>query len=120
MAIKLNKIQMEALARRISSEIISEAVKHNDAITNSEEYKKFAETNEDCLLVKELRDTYHFDVYYCNAIIGSIKSTYFKDKFASIPKASADSILDDIIIETIECDDIEVITKKIIEKYKRG
>lgn len=120
MALKLNKIQMEALARKISSEIIAEAVAHNDAITNSEEYKKFAEVNEDCLLVKELYDTYHFDAYYCNSIINKIRSTYFKDKFVSIPKASANSILDDIIIETIECDDIEVITKKIIEKYKRG
>ena len=119
MAIKLNKIQMEALARRISSEIISEAVAHNDAITNSEEYKKFAEVNEDCLLIKELYDTYHFDAYYCNVIIKQIRSKYFSDKLVKIPKTYVDSILDDIIIETIECDDIEAITKKITEKYKK-
>ena len=119
MALKLNKVQMEALARKISTEIKAEAIANNKAITDSEEYKKFCEVDKECLLVKELFDKYHFDVYYCNAILNRIKSCNFENRLIAVPSVHEEEILDDIIIETIECDDLDTLIKKITQKYKK-
>ena len=115
---KLSKQQVEAIASKIKKNVVEPINRHNDNIKNSFEYVEFEKLNKDCLKLKELLSIYNAD-YQLNQIICKIKSDYFKDKLILLPNFGYDNcdIINDIIIGTIEYENLEELINGLSKKY---
>ena len=115
---KLNKQQIEAIASKIKKNVVDPINQHNNAIRNSVEYIDFENLNKDCIKLRVLLDKYSVN-YQVNQIIFKIKSDYFKDRFLSTPNFGYDNvdIINDIILGTIEYDNLDELIGKLSEKY---
>ena len=122
---KLNKIQMDALASKITTELNdennSEIIKYNNDIQESDEYINFESKNEDCISIMNIRKKYKgIDSYYFERICGDIKRAYFKKKFKQeVPLIYSSNVYNSIVLNTIECEDIEEIISKIKTEFKK-
>ena len=115
---KLSKQQVEAIASKIKKNVVEPINQHNNEIRNSVEYTEFENSNKDCLKLKSLLANYDVN-YHVNQIISKIKNDYFKDKFISIPNFGYDNcdIINDIILGTIEYDNLEELINNLSAKY---
>ena len=115
---KLSKQQIEAIASKIKKNVVEPINQHNDDIRNSVEYTDFESINKDCVKIRSLLDNYNVD-YQINQIISKIKSDYFKDKLISPPSFGYNNcdIINDIILGTIEYDNLEELINNLSEKY---
>ena len=122
---KLNKIQMDALASKITTELNdennSEIIKYNNDIQESDEYINFESKNEDCISIMNIRKKYKsIDSYHFERICGDIKRAYFKKKFKQeVPLIYSSNVYNSIVLNTIECEDIEEIISKIKTEFKK-
>lgn len=121
---KLNKIQIDALASKITKELNEEnnskIREHNENIENSDEYINFETKNEDCIYIMNLKKKYKgIDSYYFERICYNIKGIYFKNKFKKeVKEVWKGDVYDSIVLNTIECDNIDDITAKIKAEFK--
>jgi hypothetical protein len=115
---KLNKQQIEAIASKIKKNVVDPISQHNNAIRNSIEYTDFENLNTECIKLKALLANYGVD-YQVNQIISKIKNDYFKDKLISPPNFGYDNvdIINDIVIGTIEYDNLDELINNLSEKY---
>jgi hypothetical protein len=115
---KLNKQQVEAIASKIKKNVIDPISQYNNDIRNSVEYTDFENLNEKCIKLKELLSNLGVD-YQINQIICKIKNDYFKDKLISPPNFGYDNcdIINDIILGTIEYDNLDELINSLSEKY---
>jgi len=115
---KLNKQQVEAIAAKIKKNVVEPISQHNNAIKNSVEYTDFENLNTECIKLKALLANYGVD-YHVNQIISKIKNDYFKDKLISPPSFGYDNvdIINDIILGTIEYDNLDELINNLSEKY---
>ena len=115
---KLSKQQVEAIAAKIKKNVVDPINQHNNAIRNSVEYIDFENLNKDCIKLRVLLDKYSVN-YQVNQIISKIKSDYFKDRFLSTPNFGYDNvdIINDIILGTIEYDNLDELINSLSEKY---
>lgn len=116
MSIKLSNLQISALAHKIKEEIAAPIKEHNEKIVNSEEYKNFFETNEDCIAFKALSDKYDFN--YPGSDISKIRSFYFKPLLIAEKHIRQEDIEREIILATIDTADIDSLVAKVSEKFK--
>lgn len=121
---KLNKIQMDALASKITTELNdennSEIIKYNNDIQESDEYINFESKNEDYIAIMNIKKRYKgIDSYYFERICGEIKRAYFKNKFKQeVPSIYSSNVYNSIVLNTIECENIEEIISKIKAEFK--
>lgn len=115
---KLNKQQISALAKKITTEINAPVKKHNKAIMDSEEYINFFETCPDCIELSRLEEKYNLDDYNIRSMQGRIRSYFFGPRFIKEYNISSSKVEEDIIIETIEDVSVEELINRLIEKYK--
>jgi len=115
---KLSKQQVEAIASKIKKNVVKPINQHNNDIRNLVEYTDFENLNKDCVKLKALLANYGVD-YQINQIISKIKNDYFKDKLISPPNFGYDNcdIINDIIIGTIEYENLEELINSLSEKY---
>lgn len=115
---KLSKQQVEAIASKIKKNVVEPINQHNNEIRNSVEYTEFENLNKDCIKLRALLGSYDVD-YHVNQIISKIKNDYFKEKFISTPSFGRDNcdIINDIILGTIEYDNLEELINNLSEKY---
>ena len=115
---KLSKQQVEAIASKIKKNVVEPINQHNNAIRNSVEYTDFENINKDCIKLKALLANYEVN-YQVNQIISKIKNDYFKDKLISPPNFGYDNvdIINDIILGTIEYDNLDELINSLSEKY---
>ena len=115
---KLSKQQVEAIASKIKKQVVDPINHYNSEIRNSKEYIDFETTNKDCIKLKTLLANYSVD-YKINQIISKIKNDYFKDRFISTPNFGYDNIdiINDIILGTIEYDNLDELINSLSEKY---
>ena len=115
---KLSKQQIEAIASKIKKNVVEPINQHNNEIRNSVEYTDFENINKDCLKLKSLLANYDVN-YQINQIISKIKSDYFKDKLISPPSFGYDNvdIINDIILGTIEYDNLDELINNLSKKY---
>lgn len=115
---KLNKQQISALAKKITTEINAPIKKHNKAIMDSEEYINFFETCSDCIELSKMKEKYNLNDYDIRFIQNNIRNYFFDSKFIKEYNISSSKVEEDIIIETIEDVSVEELINKLIEKYK--
>ena len=115
---KLSKQQVEAIAAKIKTNITRPINIHNAEIRNLAEYTNFENINKDCVKLKALLADYSVD-YQINQIISKIKNDYFKDRFLPTPNFGYDNvdIINDIILGTIEYDNLDELINSLSEKY---
>ena len=115
---KLSKQQVEAIAAKIKKNVVEPINQHNNEVRNSVEYTDFENINKDCLKLKALLANYEVS-YQINQIISKIKNDYFKDRFISTPNFGYDNvdIINDIILGTIEYDNLDELINSLSEKY---
>ena len=115
---KLSKQQVEAIASKIKKNVVEPINQHNNAIRNSVEYTDFENINEKCIKIKNLLSGHGVD-YQLNQIICKIKNDYFKDILISPPNFGYDNvdIINDIILGTIEYDNLDELINSLSEKY---
>lgn len=118
---KLSKQQVEAIASRVRKNVIDPINKYNNAIRNSAHYINFENVDRDCIELKALLDRHEVS-YQVNQIISKIKSDYFKDKFIQPPSFGYDNIdiINDIVLGTIEHDNLDELISSLTEKYGRA
>ena len=115
---KLNKQQISALAKKITTEINAPVKKHNKAILDSEEYINFFETCPDCIELSRIKEKYSLDDYNIRSMQGRIRNYFFGPRFIKEYNISLSKVEEDIIIETIEDVSVEDLVNRLIEKYK--
>ena len=115
---KLNKQQISALAKKITTEINSPIKKHNKAIMDSEEYTNFFETCPDCIELSRIQEKYDLSDYNIRSMQSRIRNYFFDSKLIKEYNISSSKVEEDIIIETIEDVSVEELINKLIEKYK--
>lgn len=114
---KLNKQQISALAKKITTEINAPIKKHNKAIIDSEEYTNFFETCPDCIELTRIKEKYKLG-YNIRSMQNIIRNYFFGSKFIKEYNISSSKVEEDIIIETIKDVSVEELINKLIEKYK--
>lgn len=115
---KLNKQQISALAKKITTEINAPIKKHNNSIIDSEEYTNFFETCPDCIELSRIKEKYDLNEHTIHSIQSKIRSYSFDSKFMKEYNIYSCKVEEDIIIETIEDISVEELINKLIEKYK--
>lgn len=115
---KLSKQQIEAIASKIKKNVVEPVNQHNNEIRNSVEYTEFENLNKDCIKLRALLGSYSVD-YQINQIISKIKNEYFKDRFLPTPSFgyNNEDIVNDIILGTIEYDNLEELINNLSAKY---
>ena len=115
---KLSKQQVEAIASKIKKNVVEPISQHNNDIRNSVEYTDFENIDEKCIKLKELLAGHGVD-YQIHQIISKIKTDHFKDKLVSTPNFGYDNvdIINDIILGTIEYDNLDELINSLSEKY---
>ena len=120
---KLDKQQIDALASKIKSELdiqFNTTIKeHNDKINESNEYINFETENKIALKFKQLFDDNNIDGYYCRQIISELKDKYFKKKYQKEKSFDYYQIKNSIILNTIECDNLDSIIEKIKKEFSK-
>ena len=119
MSLKLTKDQRHALANKIAKEIKQPAIDFNKELKDSYEYKTFLDNNEDYIIASSLNIKYKniFTDYNLSRLGKRILEEEFNDRLMKVSNVSTDSIENDIILETIECDNLESLITKIKDKY---
>jgi len=115
---KLSKQQVEAIASKIVRQVVDPINKHNNEVKLSKEYIDFESTNKDCIEINRICKEYD-DTYHSRQIAQKIKDTYFKDRFIKSPSFGYNNvdIINDIILGTIEYDNLDELINKLSEKY---
>ena len=115
---KLSKQQVEAIASKIKKQVVDPINYYNSEIKNSKEYIDFETTNKDCIAINKICEK-HDDTYYSRQIISKIKNKYFENMFMPLPSFGYDNcdIINDIILGTIEYDNLDELIGKLSEKY---
>ena len=115
---KLSKQQVEAIASKIKKQVVDPINHYNSEIENSKEYIDFETTNKDCIAINKICEK-HDDTYYSRQIISKIKNKYFKDRFLSTPNFgyNNEDIINDIILGTIEYDNLDELINNLSAKY---
>lgn len=129
MSIKLNKTQINVLAKEIYSELEKEANKYKE----SEEYKNFEDTLKNEPKMKpylelekafkkfEKDSGYKLDKYYVNRLLED-KIDYIKEqkklKFPPISVPSITTIENKIILKTIDCPNVDELIASVKESLK--
>ncbi len=120
---KLNNTQIDALASKIKDELELEhntpINKSNDKIKNSDAYINFIHTNKDCLEIKKIFLKYKLDDYYEERIYNDIKNKFFSEKLINKKDFNWDTIRNSIILNTIECDNLDAIIEKIKKEFSK-
>lgn len=114
--IKLSNQQVLALVSKIKNELSAPIKEHNQKIFDSEEYKNFITTNEDCILYKSLSQKYKFD--YLESRLETIRKTHFKDSLRDLPYIPDRDIENEIILATIDSENLQSLIKSVSEKFK--
>jgi hypothetical protein len=123
MSIRLSNAQVNALAEKINQDLIASIInpvnEANRPIIESEEYKNFELTNEECITLRTIQEKYDFSSYDFNRYYRTIKSSYFKNKLQAIPTiASFNSIINEIHLATIDATDLDSLIKIVSSKLK--
>ncbi len=115
---KLSKQQVEAIASKIKKNLVDPINYYNSEIRNSNEYTDFESTNKDCIEINRICEK-HDDTYYSRQIISKIKNKYFENVLRPLPSFGYDNsdIINDIILGTIEYDNLDELIGKLSEKY---
>jgi hypothetical protein len=115
---RLTKMQVKALASRIIEEIKQPIRDHNNKIKESKAYIQFSE-RKDMQKIVNLSMKYKMegDNGKIWRYIEELRSTYFADKLIKIPYLSFFEIENDIIVSTIECDNLDSLIESIKQKY---
>lgn len=121
---KLSNKQVEVLANKIISELKAPYLKRIKDIENSSEYINFISENEDCKELSKIASKYSTGSYYSvDGFIKSaqnlIKTEYFKDKFLEVPRLNPLDIENEIILATIECDNLDSLIESIKFKFAK-
>jgi hypothetical protein len=141
MALKLNKQQIEALASKIYKKIADPIIEHNKKITSHEHLypliKKEFLQYKDVFKLIEKRIIVGFEIringsnYYINSptIEEEIKIVLDENRFNNLRNyiiklfkkkeisVTKNEIINDIILETIECDSLDQLIETITAKY---
>ena len=115
--IKLSKTQIEALAVKIISDIKRPVIEYNKSIENSDEYKLFFERNEDCIQLTQICEKYNFDDYEIKRLKNNIRYLTFKDAFKDVPSLSQGAVEQEIILMTIESEDLSKLVEQVSLKF---
>ena len=115
---KLSKQQVEAIASKIKKQVVDPINHYNSEIRNSKEYINFENTNKDIIALKKLCEKHNVE-YHANQIISSIKKEHFKDSFMPLPEFGYNNctITNDIILGTIEYDNLDELINNLAAKY---
>ena len=116
--IKLSKVQIEALASKIISDIKRPVIEYNKSIENSDEYKLFFERNEDCIELQRIQKKYKLDSYDINRLQGYIRTKEFEGKFKPVPHVNQGAVETEIILMTIESEDLNKLIEAVSNKFK--
>lgn len=115
--IKLSKVQIEALASKIISDIKRPVIEYNKSIENSDEYKLFFERNEDCIQLTQICKKYDLDDYELKRLKNNIRFLTFKNAFKSVPSLSQGAVEQEIILMTIESEDLSKLVEQVSLKF---
>lgn len=116
--IKLTNQQVAALSSKIYDDLIQPIREHNKLILNSKEYENFESTNNDCIILDEIKNKYNLDNYNFNNIKSQIKNKYFKDKLQSYNITKSD-IEQEIVLATIESKDLQSLIEIVSQKFAK-
>ena len=115
---KLSKQQVEAIASKIKKQVVDPINNYNREIRNSKEYIDFETTNKDCIAINKIGEKYD-ETYYSRQIISKIKNEYFENVLMPLPSFGYDNsdIINDIILGTIEYDNLDELINNLSAKY---
>ena len=115
---KLSKRQVEAIASKIKKQVVDPINHYNSEIKNSKEYIDFETTNKDCIAINKICEKYD-EAYYSSQIISKIKNKYFENMFMPLPFFGYNNcdIINDIILGTIEYDNLDELINNLSAKY---
>lgn len=116
--IKLTNQQIAALTSKIYSDLAQPIREHNKSILNSEEYKNFESTNNDCIILDEIKNKYNLADYNFDIIKSQIKNEYFKDKMQS-NNISKPNIEQEVVLATIESEDLQTLIEIVSKKFAK-
>lgn len=118
--IKLSKVQIEALAGRIIDGIKQPAKEYNQKIQESDDYKLFFERNADCIELQRIHKKYKLDSYDINRLQGYIRTREFEEKFKPVPHINQSAVETEIILMTIESEDLNKLIEAVSNKFKKN
>lgn len=113
---KITKVQFNALSDEIYDAINGEIQAGNKIVYESEEYLNFFD-NEDCEMIKLLADGYGVAESTTNSFLASLRTMHFKNRIKYTSAYLREKIERELIIKTIECDDLTEIISQIKLKF---
>lgn len=117
---KLTKMQVSALADKIIDEIKQPIIDNNKNVKESKTYRQFWE-RKDVQKVCEIAVNYGMDTqnYEVKRFVDQMMDGYFSNKIKPIPYINKSFIESDIIVSTIEHDDLNSLIESIKLKYSK-
>ena len=114
--IKLSNQQIAAIVKKIKQDIYAPSKEHNEKIRSSKEYMEFFDTDVDCKLFIDLHKKY--DLNYSTYDLNQIRNNTFKDQFMSIPTITDSEIETEVVLATIDANDLETLIQTVSKKFK--
>jgi len=112
---QLSKIQVNALAKKITLELNSIVNEKNSLVVKSDEYVNFFKNDPDCIILSEIGNKYNMNDYYISNYQQAIRNKKFR-KSIILELFTVSQVENEIILETIDCDNINEVISKIKER----
>ena len=127
---KLSNQQVSALADRIYEQVKKEVDAYNKNLANDDKFKTWKKNNKElvsiitnaieyCKLWKEKGDPCYYVKNIGELNIEENLKREFKDTLETKSYPNTASIKSDIILETIECENLDSIITKLVDKYTK-
>ena len=116
--LKLNSTQINVIASKIESNLKVPIDEYNKQIRESEEFKNFYTKNTDCIAISKICKKYGIESYHIEGLLCVLKDEYFRPKFkykGNLPSYS--QIRSEVVLETIDCDSLDALIKKLENKW---
>ena len=111
---KITNKQIGALSSKLVRDIRTRITEKNNIVILSDEYRNFSQIDEESLLIKEICSHHKIS---CENILSSIRSDYFKLQIEPYAHELNRKIEDDLIIRSIECENLDELMSEMIDKY---
>jgi hypothetical protein len=120
---KLNKIQIQAISKKIETELFDCIKKNNDTIINSNEYVNFYKKDKICIQIIKLFPNcikenlaYGYEDYHASMLIKCRRDAFFKNKFKSRHYGIRE-IENELIMSSIEVSNLQELIDNIKSKF---
>lgn len=111
--LKLTKEQLNALTRKIITEVFEPINTYNNELLKSIEYKEFTQFDSTCCDIMAITKRWNIDDYHAKQLCNEIRAVKFKERFKKSPNINESKVYDMLILKQIDCTDLHELIESV-------